>query len=68
MIQNYVLSIQIQYFSENQAFTRKKPERDYFSFYLTRGAVNKGKENKTKDWALVQNVALVINIEVMELG
>ena len=24
--------------------------------------------NKTKDWALVQNAALVINIEVMELG
>ena len=24
--------------------------------------------NKTKDWALVQNVALVNNIEVMELG
>ena len=23
--------------------------------------------NKTKDWALVQNAALVINIEVMEL-
>ena len=24
--------------------------------------------NKTKDWALVQNAALVINLEVMELG
>ena len=39
-----------------------------FSFTQTLKETHNTSLNKTKDWALVQNAAMVINIEVMELG